>query len=627
MLKRLSFLFLIFCSCATQAQSLPEGFTLDTLSAYVNQQPDCEQLSCSLITAMSVKSYSLNKKELVLNLQTSARTLSVLALPFSIDQVYIDEALLDNKTWLGLRAQKNQYEAILPEGSHTLTLRLRLKGNINSLTLAFAPPNFKNEDKASTINLIKNNDVFFLELAQTASQENNTQINDKSVQSIEKNNALPLETYYMVNRELLLQDKWKLKTTVSLLPGTDTSKAKSIQVKLLPGESVLTENITPVDSKIIIYPQNGIVSWDSILEKTPSLTLPASENYIQSWKIESEKDWFFNYKGLTPYEQTTKGYRWVFFPKDTLELKFEKPAVQAGRSLNVTDLNMSIVNDKATISFKMNSSLGGRTYVQLPQFVKVTKFIINENTIGVPQEEKNLAMDLKSGENNVNLELTTNQQGLKTTLPQLNFEQGIVNATYNFDNNDATRWIIGAGGADINPPIQMWGILLAIIFFSYFLSKTKVPLSMTSWSLLLFGFIQFDFIAALFIVLTLLFFSFKIQITQALDSANTYNWIQKLLIILSVLCALVILAVLFHALSGNYGVFVPKTLNWFNEQMPKQSHTPWFISVPIWVYRTLMFIWAGWLAWRLVALGKWGWNVYLTGGIKKEQSVVQIQQK
>jgi hypothetical protein len=54
---------------------------------------------------------------------------------------------------------------------------------------------------------------------------------------------------------------------------------------------------------------------------------------------------------------------------------------------------------------------------------------------------------------------------------------------------------------------------------------------------------------------------------------------------------------------------------WFLDRSDAALPRPWVFSVPMWVYRVLMFAWAAWIA---VALRRWlpaAWRAWTAGGL------------
>jgi hypothetical protein len=55
-------------------------------------------------------------------------------------------------------------------------------------------------------------------------------------------------------------------------------------------------------------------------------------------------------------------------------------------------------------------------------------------------------------------------------------------------------------------------------------------------------------------------------------------------------------------------------LSWFADRASPTLPSAWVISVPLWIYRGLMLLWALWLAFALLQWLKWGWMCFTTDG-------------
>jgi hypothetical protein len=45
---------------------------------------------------------------------------------------------------------------------------------------------------------------------------------------------------------------------------------------------------------------------------------------------------------------------------------------------------------------------------------------------------------------------------------------------------------------------------------------------------------------------------------------------------------------------------------------------PWVLTVPMWVFRVLMLLWALWLAYSLLKWLRWGWQCFNERGLWKK---------
>jgi hypothetical protein len=55
-------------------------------------------------------------------------------------------------------------------------------------------------------------------------------------------------------------------------------------------------------------------------------------------------------------------------------------------------------------------------------------------------------------------------------------------------------------------------------------------------------------------------------------------------------------------------------LSWFTDRSGNELSTAWALSVPLWVYRGLMLLWALWLAYSLLKWLKSGWDSFTSDG-------------
>jgi hypothetical protein len=59
------------------------------------------------------------------------------------------------------------------------------------------------------------------------------------------------------------------------------------------------------------------------------------------------------------------------------------------------------------------------------------------------------------------------------------------------------------------------------------------------------------------------------------------------------------------------------TFSWFLDQTSGILDSLVVYSVPMWSYRLLFFIWAGWMAFALVGWLRWAFNAWKTNGLWK----------
>jgi hypothetical protein len=56
-------------------------------------------------------------------------------------------------------------------------------------------------------------------------------------------------------------------------------------------------------------------------------------------------------------------------------------------------------------------------------------------------------------------------------------------------------------------------------------------------------------------------------------------------------------------------------LHWYQDHNGEILPQPWVLSLPLFVYRVLMLLWALWLAFTLLRWLRWGWQCFSRDGI------------
>lgn len=596
MLKKI--LLIMSLSISSAFAQIPNDFSLNDLSAYVNKEDNCNNYSCNAINSFSIT--NINNNIITFDIQATARKTSEILIPFSADKVNIKEVLLNGKKWYGARKEDNNIFIVVPPDFNTITLVTQLKEPL--LKFNYLPHNFRSNIGEEFVKLSERNNEYFLEVSLGFSE-------NKFVREEEN---LPITPYFIVSRELVLGNRWRMKTTVS--PISNINDSKLLNIKLLSGESVLTEGIQQRDDSVRIIAGNTPISWESIITPQNHLQLKGEEKgYINQFSLNVEKDWIYKFSGMNPNIKNDMGYSWIMWPDDTLILELEKPNILKGENLNIEDITIDANVDTQPfnylINFKINSALGGRTHVTIPEEYTARTLTVGNMRKEIDQNSKTIAIDLNSGENQVSLTLNRKADwSFMMKLPVLKFEKDAVNVKYNLNTYNLDRWILWTGGSDLNPPILLWGVLVSLFVLALALAYLPTPLSVLSWTLLLFGLSQTGINSTVFIILTFMLIGFKSSIYKTEQNIKFYNSYQVLMIIMVFISIIILLMALRQGLLLNPEIFSNYQLVWFSEQMKDKS--AWIISLPLWVYRSLMFIWAIWLAYSVTIWSKWIWSKF-----------------
>lgn len=601
-------------------QTLPNDFTLNELSTYVNKPIDCQSIACSSLSQMQLEKVNWQTRELTFSFIIQSRTLSTIQLPIDLTGLSVKALRLNGKDWVSATKSGQQLSVVGPEGQHALELTLGFSSDLIAIEIFGMPKNFLNQDANSTAKIGNRSGNHVLTI--TNKSENVTP--KEQVNTANLLDTLPKKPLFVVSHNLYLERTWKLRTTVYPVSGSVVTHPVAIEVPLLSGEKILNEGYVVENGKLHLMATNAPISWDSIIPVQSSLKINASsENLLEQFNVYAKKEWIYSFEGNNPVSQSTpSGYKsssqWLLWPQDKLVMQFTHPASLPGATSAVNNYKLMVNSTTNPITYKFNfdytTSLGGRSYIGLPKDFTVDVVQVNGKLIPSSMENHKIALDLLGNKNHVEIILKSSAplNGL-IKFPELEFDTTVVNKEYTLNTNN--KWLLFAGGANIQPAVLLWGILVSLILFSVILAKLPLtPYGTLTWVLLFLGLSQAGLIGCAIIVGTLLLCGAKkIFLSKGyIENRGVYNGFQVILMVLTAFSIVMVLITLKHGLLNNPEVFISGlnsyqgSLYWYAENNTVSS--PWAFFLPVWVYRILMFAWAMWFAAKSINMLKWIWE-------------------
>lgn len=627
-------------SCTTAYAQYPIDFNLKDLEKEIIKKEDCLRLACSSVNKIIVKEVDIQKGTINLLISVDARVDSVIQLPIDSAQVNVENISVNKKPWYAAEmSNSGQINVVVLQGSNDIELNLFVKGQ--SLTLKNYRKNIIDMSGSKFIKINNDGTIEFI-------KENNIRKEEKLVNKFFTN---PL---FVVNRTIILEQKWKVKTTVNLLDGIGNNIAKNLSIDALQGESVLSSDIKNENGKININITNDSVSWESVLEEKPQLNIAGSKDYLQKITFISNSDWLFNFKNLEPVNKSenpnyTSSYSWVFWPQDKLTLDINKPSAIKGETIAVQAVNVNLDTNKSpheiNYSINLKSSLGTKIKIPLPEKLKLVSVNINNNKIPFKEENNLIYLDVNAGNTLIKLTFDMLEPiGFVHSYPQLKLEMPSNNYSYTV-SAPKQRWVLWTSGSNLKSSILLWGILISCLIFSFPLSKAiQSPLGWKSWTLLFFGLSQAGLWGIFFIALWFAIINYKY--TEKLNKIKRFdfNIVQVFIVGLTVVVFSLAIKTIAQGLLNYPNIFIEGinsssgNLYWYSEQ-PEQF-SPTLFSLPIWTYRVLMFMWSIWFALNIMNWLKWAWEGFNKSGlwiaappvvkpseVKKEESVDDTEEE
>ncbi|MDP3010031.1 MAG: hypothetical protein Q8N30_13305 [Methylococcales bacterium] len=624
---------LVLCVAMPNQNVYADDFPNDALLKQLHDKlqeevtPDCLP-ACAHIQQMTM---TINDKDIQISLQIHAQESVVLPLPADYGQWFPNQVTVDGKAAEALYRADNGLWIHLKQGEHNVVLH-GVTPVLSKFTLPLPL-------KPKRVTVEKTGwEVFGL-------QENgwtDEQLQFSRVQTAEQDNkkttleqgALP--PFVRVERTLKLGLDWRVVTEITRLSPNDS--AVLLNVPLLKGESVISENIRVKDGKVEVNmaAQQTTMQWESVLEKTDKLelTAPDTAQWIEVWQADVSPIWHLDAAGIAMIHSVNLSQwlpEWHPFPKETISLIITRPEPVAGQTLTIDNSRLTVTQGErmrdVVLKASIRSSQGLQHTLTLPENATLQSVLIDGRSQPLRQEGRKLTLPINSTKQEVTL---TWQEpvGINTIsrVSSVDLGQDSVNSNLTL-NLGQDRWVLFAFGPTFGPIILFWGVLIVIFLVSFGLGKvTLTPLKNWQWFLLLVGLSQIPLEAAGIVIAWLMLLGWRVS--QSSEQTRFFNALQVGLGLLT----LGALGVLFSAVAqglldapdmnvtGNQSS--PFALNWYQDRSASTLPAASVLSLPLIVYRLLMLAWALWLASALLNWLKWGWVCFSSNGLWRKKVVV-----
>jgi hypothetical protein len=200
------------------------------------------------------------------------------------------------------------------------------------------------------------------------------------------------------------------------------------------------------------------------------------------------------------------------------------------------------------------------------------------------------------------------------------------------------RWLLATWGPPAGPAVLYWGELLVMILVAFALSRSgRTRLKFRDWLLLGLGFSTFSWSALIVVVVWLFAFDWRGREAQP-HNESLFNLSQIGLALLTLVALASLVSAVPQGLLGSPDMHVTgngstaQALQWFADRSSDALPQASAISVPLWVYKALMLLWALWLAnaligWLRDAFGAWTKGGYWRNSPKPAPTAEPVQEK
>jgi len=441
-----------------------------------------------------------------------------------------------------------------------------------------------------------------------------------------------LHTIATVDRHLELGLVWQVHNEVTRL--SPANRAISIRVPLLPGEKVLTANITPVDGCIDVRlgANEGSFTWDSELPVTDHLNLAtkADDTWVERWYLVASPVWNVTISGLAPVFEADAADLvpvWHPWPGEKADLAISRPEPVVGATVTVHnvrhDVSLGSRQRTSSLVLQLQCSLGEDFGIELPADAGITSLTQNGAMVPVRMDGPRVIVPLQPGAQTISVEWkTATPLGISASVDQVRLPVESANIT-TILRVPQDRWVLWTYGPLRGPAVQFWVILICCLIAAQIVARLKgSPLTVGQWTLLGLGLAQVQ-LGGLIIVAWLFLLAWRGTDSYQKLGPWLYNLCQIVLVGATIAALMLLLDVLKAGFLGHPDMSIvgngssSNYLQWYQAQSDTALPLPGCLSVSIWWYRLFMLAWALWLASSLIRWLAWGWKQFSQGGLAR----------
>jgi hypothetical protein len=432
-----------------------------------------------------------------------------------------------------------------------------------------------------------------------------------------------------VTRTLAFGVTWTVQTRVHR--ATPLGAPIALRVPLLPGEAPTRANLVVEkgEAAVSLGGDETDTVWESTLEQAPQIVLRASEGrpWSDVWRLQCSPIWSCAATGLPPVSRLADG---VFAPEyrpwpgESLTVALAHPQGVEGQTLTIDDLALEATPgrrlERVRLVATARSSREQPLVLRVPREAEVQQVAIDGQDRPARPESGELRLTVPAGRHTVEVRWQQSRgMGVLYGLPSVSLSSPVVNVTQQV-TLPPERWLLAARGPAWGPAVLFWSYLVFLVAVAFGLGRLSVsPFTSAQWVLLGLGLSVLPALAALVVAAFAL--ALALRGRRPLGNAWAFDGLQLLL----AAWALVTLGILYVAIHQGL-LFRPDMqvagngstdtlLRWYADRVSGTMPAAGVLSLPLWVYRLAMLLWALWLASGLVRSVGPAWRAFSEGGL------------
>lgn len=428
-----------------------------------------------------------------------------------------------------------------------------------------------------------------------------------------------------------------------------------IEIPLLDDEYVLSDSVQVQDKKAIVSlgENQDTLTWNTKLKISPNIVLKAmNDPAVQEiWQLEAINQWHCTFEGIPIIHQKNPSGRWFPtwypWPGETLNIHVVKPQAVPGNTLTIDNSRLNVTPGKRAtdnvFNFVARSSLGGTHTIKVPANTLLQDVQINGQSQPINAKDGEISLPLHPGSQSVMVKWQSSM-GINSyfATPIVDLQIPSSNALIDMKLSK-DRWILFLGGPAIGPAVLFWGMLLIVLVVSIGLGRIKsIPLNALEWFLLGIGLCVATPLSVIFVI-AWFFAMYKRKEVTTQYSDISFKVIQVSLGFLTLLFVVSLFTSISNGLLGTPQMQLGAPyidniksltifsntydLQWYQDMTQQTLPHAWVVSLPLYVYRILMLLWALWLAFSLIKWLQWGWQCMSINGLwRKTTNLPEVNQ-
>lgn len=602
----------------------PPPELLQQLQERLLEKPDC--LPACADSPRMLLTVSRDRVRILLSIHAGVET--AVPLPGALKSWTPEQVLLDDQPARGIKKDgAGTLWALVPAGVHMMTLYgATPAGDSFSIPLPLKPHQVETESTGWTVQGVHEDGQVEGSIQLTREKENALEGTDKLETKI--------PPFFQLERVLSLGLTWQVRYTLTRMTPPDTPVM--VAIPLLGNESVTSPGIKVEKGRALIAMAADAteMAWASTLKQASPIILQAPNGvaWTERWILDASPIWHCELSGIAViHHQNQAGFwmpTWQPWPGERVTITVSRPQAMSGQTLTIEKADLNLTPGKrytnGDVSFAVRTSKGGEHRVSIPVNATISEVMVDQKGQPIKRDGAAVIIPLRPGFQDVHLVW---QQPSAASFfiqgPAVSVGPQAVNADVVFQM-PSHRWILWVHGPRLGPAVLFWSYVVIVILVALALGRiTWLPLKTWQWILLGLGLTQVHPALSLVIVGWLLALGlrkarpvpghrFAFNVTQVLLAV----WTLAALVCLYVAVQEGLLGIPDMQIAGNGSS--DSYLHWTQDRIETTMPQPWVLSLPLFVFRILMLLWALWLAYSLLKWLRWGWHCFTEGGLWKK---------